>query len=133
MSCPWFVYVCVKLSLFLTKYHAINTDPLLNKVPHCEDLLGEWRIALRNLHLDTRWRVTDQLHAPTALLLGKDPPVPTHWIGSWVGFRGGLDAVARRKKSIPCHYWESNPGCPAHSLVTHYTKLPSSLCVCMCV
>jgi len=30
---------------------------------------------------------------------GKEPP-DTHWIGSWVGRRAGLDAVAKRKKSL---------------------------------
>jgi hypothetical protein len=51
-----------------------------------------------------------QLHAPVAL------PPGTHWIGSWVGPRAHLDAVAKRR--IPCPCRESNPGRPARSLVT---------------
>jgi hypothetical protein len=36
--------------------------------------------------------VSDQLHAPTALLLRERAP-GTHWIGYWVGPRAGLDVV----------------------------------------
>jgi hypothetical protein len=46
---------------------------------------------------------------------GKDPP-GTHWIGGWVGPRGGLETEAKRK--IFCSCRESKPGCPATS---HYT------------
>jgi hypothetical protein len=35
----------------------------------------------------------------------------THWIRGWVGSRAGLDAVVRRRNSIP--WWESNPSHPA--------------------
>jgi hypothetical protein len=31
----------------------------------------------------------------------------THWIGSWVGPRAGLDAVVKRKTPSPCQ--DSNP------------------------
>jgi hypothetical protein len=37
-------------------------------------------------------------------------------IECWVGPRAGLDAMEKRKISCPC--CESNPGCPAHSLVS---------------
>jgi hypothetical protein len=40
--------------------------------------------------------VNVQLHAPVALLPGKEPPV-SHWIGGWVGSKAGLDDVERRK------------------------------------
>jgi len=33
-----------------------------------------------------------------------------------------LDAVAKKKKSLHCPYWEMNPDCPAHSLVTTFTQ-----------
>jgi hypothetical protein len=46
-----------------------------------------------------------------------------------VGPRAGLEtAVARRE--IPFPYREWNPGCPARSLVTLLTELPSSLHIC---
>jgi hypothetical protein len=42
--------------------------------------------------------VSSQLHAPAALPQEKDPPPPdTHWIGSWVDPRTGLDDVEERK------------------------------------
>jgi hypothetical protein len=45
--------------------------------------------------------VSGQRHALAALYpLGKDPG--THWIGSWVGPRAGLDAGARRKILCLC-------------------------------
>jgi len=37
-----------------------------------------------------------QLHVPAALSLG------THWLEGWVGSRGGLEAVAKRRVSCPC-------------------------------
>jgi hypothetical protein len=40
-----------------------------------------------------------------------------HWIEGCVRLRAGLDAVAKRKKYIPCR--ELNPVCPALSLVTN--------------
>jgi hypothetical protein len=50
-----------------------------------------------------------QLHAPTALTPGKEPPVPTG-IGGWVGPRAVLNAVVKRK--IPNLRRESNPRIP---------------------
>jgi hypothetical protein len=46
----------------------------------------------------------------------------THWIGGWVSPIVGLDAVARRMN--PRSYRESNPGRPAHILVTILIELP---------
>jgi len=41
--------------------------------------------------------VSDQRHAPAALLPpGKGPP-GTHWTGGWVGPRAGLDTEVRGK------------------------------------
>jgi hypothetical protein len=37
----------------------------------------------------------------------------TSFVEDWVGFRADLDAVEKRKVSLP--YRESNPGCLAHS------------------
>jgi hypothetical protein len=45
----------------------------------------------------------------------------THRIGGWVGPRAGLDAVTKSKNPSACQ--ESNPGRPAHSLVTILTEL----------
>jgi hypothetical protein len=44
-----------------------------------------------------------------------------------VVLRAGLDAVAKRKKSLHCHCWESNSSHPAPSLVTILTELPQLL------
>jgi hypothetical protein len=41
-----------------------------------------------------------------------------------VGPRTGLDAVVRRKKSLPCPFQESNPNLLPCSLVTIVTDLP---------
>jgi hypothetical protein len=46
-----------------------------------------------------------QLHAPAALLLGKELPVPIGYEA--VGTRAGLDAVDKRNISCPCR--KSNP------------------------
>jgi hypothetical protein len=54
-------------------------------------------------------KVSGQLHALAALLLGIDPP-SKHWIGNWVVIRGGLDVEAKKRKSL-----QSNPGHTVHS------------------
>jgi len=46
----------------------------------------------------------------------------THWIGGWVGYRTGQDAVARRRNLRPCR--ELNLGRPARGLITILTELP---------
>jgi hypothetical protein len=63
--------------------------------------------------------MSGQLHAP-GLYPGERTP-STHWIGSWMGPRDSLDAVAKRKN--PFHYWELNPSYPSCSLVTTLTEL----------
>jgi len=68
--------------------------------------------------------VSGQLHVPAALPPRKVPPPPppgTNWIGGWVGFRAGLDALGKRKKSHRCPCRESSPSHPACSLVTTLT------------
>jgi hypothetical protein len=44
--------------------------------------------------------VSGQLHAPAALLPGKET-FGTHWIRGWVGTRASLNAVAIRKFPAP--------------------------------
>jgi hypothetical protein len=44
--------------------------------------------------------VSGQLHAPTALLPGKEPPVP-HWIGDCVGTRAVLDTLVTPVNPLP--------------------------------
>jgi hypothetical protein len=67
--------------------------------------------------------VSDQLHVPAALSSGERSPV-IHWIGRWMGHRAGPKAVAKRKNPITVSCRESNPGRPAHRLVTILTELP---------
>jgi hypothetical protein len=43
----------------------------------------------------------------------------SHWIGGWLGPRSGLDTVDKRT----CLRWESNPGCPAASIVELFSDL----------
>jgi hypothetical protein len=60
--------------------------------------------------------VSGEIHAPAALPPGKEP-TGNHWIGSWVGHRTGLDAVAKRKNTLFHLCRESNPSCTARILV----------------
>jgi hypothetical protein len=63
--------------------------------------------------------LSGQLHTPATLPAGVMVP-GTHWIGGWVGPRGGLDAVEKRKllklsgfeprPSSPSLYWLSYSG-----------------------
>jgi len=62
--------------------------------------------------------VISQIH----VVAPKERTPATHWIGSWVGHRAGLDAMARSKNPTP--YQESNPNRPVRSLVTIMTDLP---------
>jgi hypothetical protein len=59
--------------------------------------------------------VSDQLQAP-AVLPPKERAPGTHWIGGWVDHRAVLDAVVKRKISIPRQ--ESNPRTPIVQPVT---------------
>jgi len=44
--------------------------------------------------------VGGQLYAPAAFTPGERAP-STHWIGCWVGPQAGLNAVTKRRKSLP--------------------------------
>jgi hypothetical protein len=49
-----------------------------------------------------------------------------------MGLTAGLDVVGKRKKSLHCPCWESNPGRPSRGLVAILTELPRLL-ICKCV
>jgi hypothetical protein len=75
----------VKLSLCLTKHHAMKTY---------------WEsagITPRILDLSTRWRWVDSFTPRPLYPKGKS----THWIGGWEGPRAVLDAVVKRKIPSP--------------------------------
>jgi hypothetical protein len=99
-NCYW----KVKLSLCLTKHHAMKT------------YWGSGGIGPLGLNLGLhrgKW-----LHShPGRFTAG------THWMGGWVGPRAGLHAV----RKLPCPCQEQNPGRPARSLVTIPNELPASL------
>jgi hypothetical protein len=92
--------------------------PILKQSPLHENVWGSGRIAPLNLNLGTVWRwvvsFTLRPHYPG----GKWPRYPFYRMD---GPQRSLDAMAKRKDSCP--YRESNPGCPARSLVTILTEL----------
>jgi hypothetical protein len=88
-----FIKVKIKLSLFLTKLHAMKT------------YWGSGGIALRILDLATRWRWMVSF-TPRPLYPRERAP-GTHWIRGWVGLRAGLNAMVCRKIPSPCP--DSNP------------------------
>jgi hypothetical protein len=102
----------VKMSLCLTKYHAMKkysgsggANPLI-------------------LSLSIRWiRVAIFMPRPRPLCT-RSKSHDTHWVGGWVCPRAGLDAVAKKRNPCPCR--ESSPGRWARSLVTVLTGLPRS-------
>jgi hypothetical protein len=114
-----FIISKVKLSQWLTKYHAMKTFPVLYQAPRHGDVWGSGGIAARILNLCTRWR---RVISFTPLLLYSPGKAPgSHGIRGWVGPRAGLDAVAKRKNPYPCQ--ESKFGRPTHSVVTILVEL----------
>jgi hypothetical protein len=65
--------------------------------------------------------VSGQHHASATLYPGERTP-GTHWLGSWVGPRAGLNAEARGK--ILCR--GSNPGRPIRSQALYWLNYPGS-------
>jgi hypothetical protein len=81
--------------------------------------LRKWRYSSTRFTLGNRSRRLDGFTSRPLYPWIKHPC--THWIGSRVGSRAGLDAVEKRNNPSPCG--KSNPGCPACSLVTIRTEL----------
>jgi hypothetical protein len=116
MKCTWWlpvllVKVKVKIwrwTLCLIKHHAMRT------------YLGSGSVDGQILNLSTRWRWVVSLW-PICFTSG-ERTLGIYWIGVWVGPIAGLDAVTGKN---PSSCQELNPGCPAHSLVTLLTELPS--------
>jgi hypothetical protein len=71
--------------------------------------MGEWRYSSTILDLGTRWMCVASFKPLPLYPRGYRPP-GTHWTGSWVGPRAGLNAVGKRKI---LHSRGSNPGRPA--------------------
>jgi hypothetical protein len=70
--------------------------------------------------------VSVQLHAPTALPPGREPP-GTHWIGRWVDPRAGLDNV-EKKKFLPLPGLELRPlGRPSRNQSLYRLRYPGSI------
>jgi len=103
----------IKLSLCLTKHHAMKTY---------------WGVEIQ-LHafltsaLDG---VSCQLHAPAPLLTGKSPRCPLDRRLSGPQSRSGQDCEDK-KKTLHCPCWELISGRPARRLVTILTGLPGLL------
>jgi hypothetical protein len=89
--------VKVKFSLCLTKYNAMKTY---------------WGSALDGGEWSASW---------SGRFTSRERALFTNWIRSWVGPGAVLDAVVKRK--VPSSCQESNPSCPARSLVAIPTEL----------
>jgi hypothetical protein len=88
--------VKVKLSLCLTKHHAMKT-------------IGEWRYSSTHSLTSTLEGVEWPASRPSRFTPRERSP-RTPWIGGWVGPRAVLDAVVKRKIPSPCR--ESNSRTP---------------------
>jgi hypothetical protein len=98
------------LSLHITKYHAVKTYRGVETHLHA---------FLTSTLNGSNWSASYIGHLTPGKSLSS-----THWIGGWLDPRAGLDATVKRKKSLPFSCLESNPGHPAHDLVTILTELP---------
>jgi hypothetical protein len=67
--------VKMKLSLCLTKYHAVKMYSLHDYTPRHDDVLVAWRYSSHTF-LTSVLDGGDQLHVPVASPQGKEPPVP---------------------------------------------------------
>jgi hypothetical protein len=89
-----FSYRKVNSPLGLTKCDAMKTYPSLNCALHPENLYGSGGIAPRILNLGiggSEWSASRPSHVTPG------ERAATHWIGSWMGPRAGLDTVGKIK------------------------------------
>jgi hypothetical protein len=108
----------VKLSPCLTKYHAMKTYPVLKQAPRQEEVWSGGMVP-HILNLDTKW---SWVVSSTPLPLyprGKRPRFPLDRRLGGPQCRSG--SGGEEKNLYSCR--ESNPGRPAHSLVTIQTEL----------
>jgi len=76
---------------------------------------GSRRVALCIFNLDRcEWSAS----LPGRLTPGEGAS-GTHWLGGWLGPTAGLDAVAKRKKSLPFLEIEPRSSSPKPSRCTH--------------
>jgi hypothetical protein len=74
--------------------------PVLNQPPRHEDVLRSGGISSGTLNLGTRWEWSTSRTGRFAPMVVRSRV--THWIGGWIGPRGGLDEVAEDKiQSLP--------------------------------
>jgi hypothetical protein len=92
------VKVKVKLSLCLTKHHAMRH-------------IGDWTHSFMH-SLTSALDGGDWLASRPGRFTPRERPPTTHWIGGWVGPRASLDMGSKRKIPSPCQ--ELNPD---HSIV----------------
>jgi hypothetical protein len=95
---------------------------LINLAPHNEDICWNGGIAppvLTSALVGGEWSAS----RPSHINPGERAPC-THWIKGCMGTTAGLNAVAKRKISCPCH--KLNPGHPAHSLLLYQLSYPGS-------
>jgi hypothetical protein len=112
-------HIKVRLTLYLTQYHAIEMYSVLNSSTTPWWTWGSGSIApcvLTSALDGSEWSVA----RPVRFIPGEGSS-GTRWTGGWVVPRTGLDAVAKRK--IPFPYRESNLGHQVRSLVTILTKI----------
>jgi hypothetical protein len=93
---------------------------LINYASRHEDLWGSVGIA-PPLLTPALYGANGQLHVPAALPL-KERASVIYWVGGWLGFRAGMDAMEKKKISCPCR--ESIPDHPAHSLSLYRLSYP---------
>jgi len=71
--------------------------------------LGEWRYSSTH-SLTSALDGSEWSASRPGRFISRERAPGTYYIGVWVGPRAGLDAVAKRKNSLPCLRRESNPG-----------------------
>jgi hypothetical protein len=105
---PNFGKVKVKLSL------------CFNLAPRHVGVLGSGDMLPRILDLGTRWRWV--VSFTPGHFTPRERAPGTHWIGSWMGPRAGLDTVLKRKIPSPCR--TQTPDHPARSPALYHWTIP---------